>query len=319
MEYSSNFSNNWLAFLAVGGGMTLLVGGGELLVEGATRLAKRLGMSATLIGLTVVAFGTSMPELFVSLAATLGNHADLMVGNVVGSNIANIGLVLAISAIVAPIIIPFKSIGRELYLVLLVSLCVLGVGLVGTFLRAFGIIFITGLIAFTYLSYREANQAKKINGSTSPATPANALSKTIPFIVGGFLFLAFGSNLFIQGAVDLALYFGVSELVIGLTMAAVGTSLPELASSVSAARRGEAGLLVGNILGSNLFNLMLVMGATATIKPFAFPESVASRDLPIMLGFALVLWPILKFRQKILRRHGIFLLSAYTLYLWLLA
>jgi len=318
MEQLVSTPGTWSAFLAVAGGMGLLFGGGEVLVAGSTRLAVRLGMNALLIGLTVVAFGTSMPELFVSLAASLQNHPDLMVGNVVGSNIANIGLVLALAALVAPISISFAEIRRELYLVLLTSLLVLAIGLQGSFSRFWGLFFVAGLLFFTYYSFREANQAKKNNGPAVPQA-TSSLPKILAMITAGLVALAFGSNLFIHGAVVLARHFGVSELVIGLTMAAIGTSLPELASSIAAARRGEAALLTGNILGSNLFNLMLVMGSTAAITPFVFAATVRYRDLPIMLGFALALLPILKFRQQIQRRHGILLLGAYALYLWLLA
>ncbi len=318
MEYSPHFSSLWLALLAVAGGMICLVAGGECLVSGATRLAKRFGMSPLLIGLTVVAFGTSMPELFVSLAASLQNHADLMVGNVVGSNIANIGLVLSLSALMVPIPVTYGDIKRELWLVIGISFVTLGLGFLGQFPRIAGILFVTGLLFFTYYSYHEASRNKKINNENQPAAIQSSLAPLIGMIIGGFVLLAYGSDLFIKGAVDVALHVGISELVIGLTLAAVGTSLPELASSISAARRGHAALLLGNILGSNLFNLMMVMGTAATVSPVSFTSAVSHRDLPIMVGFVLVLVPIVKFRQTILRRHGFFLLSAYAIYMFLL-
>ncbi len=318
MELTPNFSSLWFAMAAVAGGMVCLMAGGEFLVSGATRLAGRFGMSPLLIGLTVVAFGTSMPELFVSLTASLQNHADLMVGNVVGSNIANIGLVLGLSALLVPLPVVFANVKRELWLVIIISLMVLGLGFWGRFPRVPGIIMLMGLIYCTYFSYREASRNKE-NNQDQEGQKNDPMTKLFAFIIGGFILLAYGSNLFISGAIDVAVHIGISELVIGLTLAAVGTSLPELSSSISAARRGHPDLLLGNILGSNLFNLMMVMGTAAVISPFSFSPAVSWRDLPIMAAFAIVLVPIVKYRQTIMRRHGFFLLLTYVIYLYFLA
>lgn len=318
MSTDPNFSSIWISLLAVAGGLSLLVAGGELLVSGAVRLAKRLGMSSLLIGLTVVAFGTSMPEMFVSLTATFQGHADIMIGNVVGSNIANIGLVLAFSALVYPLHVKFHEILIELYLVLVVSFLVLGFAWIGTFYRIFGIVFVAGLISYTIIAYHKAIKNNRENGTTQGNADDYPYLVIISMVVGGLLLLAYGSDFFIDGAVDVARFFGVSELVIGLTLAAVGTSLPELASCISAIRRHETGLLVGNVVGSNLFNLMMVMGGTAAIAPFALPQDILVRDLPVMIAFSGVLVPIFYFKHVLNRVHGFLLLIAYGVYLFVL-
>ena len=169
MEITPNFSSIWLSLLALAGGLSLLVAGGETLISGAVKLAGRMGMSSLLIGLTVVAFGTSMPELFVSLNATLQNHPDIMIGNVIGSNIANIGLVLAISALLFPLNVHFSRIATELYLVLIASFLLVGITWIGTFYRVFGILFVMGIIAFTFFSYRREIHKNKNNGTRNKA------------------------------------------------------------------------------------------------------------------------------------------------------
>ena len=319
MEITSNFSNIWFSILALAGGILLLVAGGETLISGAVKLAGRLGMSSLLIGLTVVAFGTSMPELFVSLNATLQNHPDIMIGNVIGSNIANIGLVLALSALLSPLAIHFSRIAKELYLVLLASLLLFGITWTGVFNRIFGLLFVAAIIAYTVSSYhREVREKKNNEAPRKEASDSHAYTSIISFIIAGLLLLAFGSTLFINGAVDVARHFGVSELVIGLTLAAVGTSLPELASCISAIRRRESDILVGNIVGSNLFNLLLVMGGTAIVVPFDLPSHLLRRDLPAMLLFSAFLVPVLYRTHRLQRHHGAILLTGYIIYLYLL-
>lgn len=318
MSTDPNFTSIWISWLAVAGGLTFLVAGGELLVSGAVRLAKRLGMSSLLVGLTVVAFGTSMPEMFVSLAATFQGHPDIMIGNVVGSNIANIGLILAISALLYPLHIQFDEILTELYLVLAVSFLVLGFTWIGAFYRFFGLIFVAGLIFYTTAAYRKAIKSNRDSDTTQGNADDYSYSAIISMMIGGLLFLALGSDFFIDGAVDVARVFGVSELVIGLTLAAVGTSLPELASCISAIRRFETGLLIGNVVGSNLFNLMMVMGGTAAIAPFALPQDILVRDLPVMIAFSGILVPIFYFKHVLNRMHGFLLLIAYAVYLFVL-
>lgn len=308
-----HFSSIYISLVALVGGLTILVAGGEALVSGSVKLASRLGMSSLLIGLTVVAFGTSMPEFFVSLTATLQGQADIMLGNVVGSNIANVGLILGCSALLSPLTAHFRLFANELYLVIAASLTVAGLAWYGHFSRPFGLLFIFTLVMFTWRSFKNGAEESRDNGEEQ----GEQASYWLIFLLcgSGLAGLSYGSNLFITGAVDVALFYNVSSLIIGLTMAAVGTSLPELASSISAIRRKETDLLLGNIIGSNLFNLLMVLGGTALIKPFDLGEELLVRDLPIMTLFSAMLIPLLFFGNKITRLHGFLLLSTYGLYM----
>ncbi|MBC8318468.1 MAG: calcium/sodium antiporter [Desulfobulbaceae bacterium] len=302
------------SLIALAAGLGLLVAGGELLVSGAVKLAGRWGMSPLLIGLTVVAFGTSTPELFVSLSANLQGQPDILVGNVIGSNIANIGLILACCALITPIRAPFSFFATELAWVLTASLVLVGLTFYGSFGRIPGILFICALGLFTYSTYK--------NGSAQPAEedapPQSSYLTSISLCLAGFAGLGYGSTLFINGAVDLALFFNIPSLIIGLSIAAIGTSLPELASSVSAIRRGESALLLGNVIGSNLFNLLMVMGTAAIVKPFALQPQLLIRDLPVMILFSAVLVPMFYYGNKIKRIHGFLLLLGYVGYILLL-
>jgi cation:H+ antiporter len=313
-----NFPALWLSLLAVLGGLTMLIAGGELMVAGAVRLAMRRGMSSLLIGLTVVAFGTSLPELFVSLGAMLLGHADVMVGNVIGSNIANVGLILGLSALLAPIRIQFKTVRSEIYLFLAAGLLLVAIAAHGEFSRPFGILYLACIVIYTFVSYRVASRRRKNAGGQPLPAPARFGERyrgIALFIAGGLLLMAYGSRYFIAGAVDVARYFAISDLLIGLTLAAIGTSLPELATSFSAIRRRQGDLLLGNVLGSNLFNLLLVMGGTALVAPFAIATVTLGRDLPVMLGFVLALIPMLLIRKGLGRVDGFLLFSCYIIYL----
>ncbi len=306
-----------LALLALAGGLALLVGGGELLVSGAVRLARRLGLSTLAIGLTVVAFGTSTPELFVSLSSLFADHPDIMLGNVVGSNIANIGLILGIAALMVPLeAMAASRVKVELVLLLASSLLLVLAAWLGTFPRLLGLGFIAALILYTRYSYRKAAAGRNNNGDR----PEECGSLTANFlkIIAGLLFLALGSHLFIKGAVDIARYFRISELVIGLTLAAVGTSLPELASTIAAIRHKQSRLLIGNIIGSNMFNLLMVLGSAAVLRPFSPGPELLHRDLPVMILFTVALLPMLSGRRAIGRGVGLLLLTSYGLYIMLL-
>jgi len=312
-----NYSSIWIALLLLSGGLFLLFCGGEMLVAGATRLARRWGMSPLFIGLTVVAFGTSMPELFVSLAATLQNHPDIMIGNVVGSNIANVGLVLGLSALLLPLPVKFSRVTRELYLLMAVSCSLALITWFGYFHRLAGISFMGVLIFYTASSYRQEANNNRENGKVGERSVS--LWQAAVLVVLGLFLLAIGSDFFIDGAVDIARYFKVSDLLIGLTLAAVGTSLPELASSLAAVRRRETEILVGNVVGSNLFNLLMVLGSTAALTPFALSPKLLVRDLPVMIVFSAVLWPIRACWHRVERWHGLMLLLGYGGYLYLLS
>ncbi len=314
-----NFTSLWLSITALTAGLVMLFIGGELLVSSASKLAGKLGMSPLLIGLTVVAFGTSMPEMFVSVNAVLSQHVKIMFGNVVGSNIANVGLVLGICAMLSPLPINFQRLSREFYLVIATSIVLIFTSFYGYFPRFLGVLFVCALLFYTF--YTCSLEKKNRQNSTSNSEIPKTLQQ-YPYILiallclSGVVLMWFGSDYFIKGAVDIALKIGISELVIGLTLAAVGTSLPELASSLSAIRKKECDILLGNILGSNLINLLFVLGGTAIIKPFYTPENAMSRDLPVMTAFSFILIPIALKHKKISRLSGSLLFGAYLLYIF---
>jgi len=321
MNFEPNYPSILLSWIALIGGLVLLTAGGEFLVSGAGKLAKRLGMSSLLIGLTVVAFGTSMPELFVGLIAIFQDHPDILTGNVIGSNIANVGLILGICALITPLPVKFKSVSRELYIVLTATLVIFFVAWHGYFPRILGFIFVASLIFYTIQAFRQRANNKTSKQNEPEGDNANELTSLpliILLIIIGLGLLPVGSNFFIKGAVDIARHFGVSDLVIGLTLAAVGTSLPELASCLAAIRQRQTNILVGNIIGSNLFNLLMVLGFCGLLVPFPMSSNLFFRDIPIMFSLSAVLLPILAVQQGLNRLHGFILLISYIGYLYIL-
>lgn len=304
-----------VAFFYVAAGLAMLVTGGEFLVSGATRLARLLGMSTLMIGLTVVAFGTSVPELFVSLTASLQGYPDIMIGNIVGSNIANIGLILGLTAILARLNLDLQEVWVELLLVIAGSVILILCTSLGYFPRYVGFVFIITLAIYTVLACGNSRNDKAADTiHNQESTNIQAVLFSLALITGGLILLALGANIFIRGAADVARFFGVSELVIGLTLAAIGTSLPELASSLSALRRNESNLLIGNIIGSNMFNLFMVLGLTAAVEPFPLSPHLLQRDLPVMMGFTLALVAVLRRRGGTRRWHGLLFLGSYGIY-----
>ena len=322
MNFEPNYSSILLSWISLTGGLLLLTLGGELLVSGAAKLAQRLGMSSLLIGLTVVAFGTSMPELFVGIIALIQDHPDILTGNVIGSNIANIGLILGLCAIITPLPVSFRSISLELYILLAVTIIVFLAAWHGIFPRFLGFIFFISLIFYTVQKFRMAmknNKKRQIkNKPAAKATDRYHLPAILTLTFIGLAFLPVGSHFFIKGAVDVARHWGVSELVIGLTLAAVGTSLPELASCLAAIRQRQTEILAGNIIGSNLFNVLMVLGFCGLLAPYPISSNLLYRDIPIMFSFSAVLLPILAVQQGLSRLHGLTLFAAYIGYLYAL-
>jgi cation:H+ antiporter len=321
MNFEPNYSSLFLSWIALVCGLLLLTAGGEFLVSGAAKLARRFGMSSLLIGMTVVAFGTSMPELFVGLIALFQDHPDILTGNVIGSNIANIGLILGICAIMIPLPVRFRSVSLELYMVLTATIIVFLAAWQGIFPRLLGFIFFTALIFYTVQSFRLAANTKyrlKKNDHDTEAPAKHHLPAVIALTGLGLACLPVGSNFFIKGAVDVARHWGVSELIIGLTLAAVGTSLPELASCLAAIRQRQTEILAGNIIGSNLFNLLMVLGLCGLLMPYSLSSHLFTRDVPVMFSFSLVLLAILAVNQGISRLHGFILLASYIGYLYIL-
>lgn len=310
-------------------GLGLLILGAEALVRGASQLAVAAGISRLVVGLTVVAYGTSMPEMVVSTASVLSGQPDISLGNVVGSNIFNVLLILGISALVSPLVVSQQLVRIDVPLMLMVSLLTLFISLDGTVGRVDGAVLFCLAIAYTvFLIVQGKRELSKLEGCDSsghegPRVSGNWLVNLLLVAVGLGL-LVLGSQLFVAGAVDLAHYFGISELIIGLTVVAAGTSLPELATSVIAAIRGERDIAVGNVVGSNIFNILSVLGLSSALSPrgIAVSEAALRFDIPAMIAVALACLPIFFTGNRIARWEGGLFLSyyvAYVLYLVLAA
>ncbi len=321
-----------MTFVLFALGVVLLIGGAEMLVRGASRLAAAARISPLVIGLTVVAFGTSAPEFAVSFSASLSGQASIAVGNVIGSNIFNVLLILGISAIIAPLVVSQQLIRIDVPLMIGVSVLVLVMGWDGSFSRFDGAILFGGLVIYTvvllYLGRRGATTAAATSDEPAPlrSTPEGASSwlRNLVFVAGGLLLLVWGSRMLVTSAVDIAQLLGVSDLVIGLTIIAAGTSLPEVVTSIIASLRGERDLAVGNVVGSNLFNIMGVLGLAAIVAPggIEVAPSVVSFDIPIMIAVAFACLPIFFTGGVISRWEGALLFAyyiAYTTYLILAA
>lgn len=305
-------------------GVAALVVGAEALVRGAARLAARTGISTVVIGLTVVAFGTSAPELAVSLGAAVRDQADLAVGNVVGSNIANVLLVLGLSAVAGGGLVVAQRIVRiDVPIMLLLSVGVFILGLDNELNRIEGIVFVVALIVYitwTVVASRRSNaevETEYDEALSEEKLRASSPLTDIGYVLAGLVLLVLGSSALVEAATDIAEALGVSELVIGLTVVAVGTSLPEIATSVLAAARGQRDLAVGNAVGSNLFNILAVLGITATVSPSSIPipDGALSLDLPVMIAVAIACLPIFWNGYSLLRWEGAVFLGYYASYI----
>ena len=312
-----------LVVLKLAAGLAMLLGGAELLVRGASRLALRWGMAPLVVGLTVVAFGTSAPELAIGIGAALQGEADIALGNVVGSNIANVLLILGICALVSPLVVRRQLIWLDVPVMVAVSLGVLAMSLDGELLRgegialvALGVAYVGGLL---WMARRGNSNGNDVAGDAEvPDAGADVPAwRHLLVLVAGLAVLVLGSQWLVDGAVSIATAMGVSELVIGLTVVAIGTSLPEIATSVLAVMRGERDMAVGNIVGSNVFNLLFVLGATAAIAPdgIAVGAAAVRFDLPVMTAVALACMPIFFTGHCIQRWEGGLFLGYYLAYL----
>lgn len=308
-------------------GLALLVFGGEMMVRGAASLAGRLGVTPLAIGLTVVAFGTSCPELFVNVTAALQGKGDLSFGNIFGSNMANIGLIIAITALVGPLRIKNVVISREVPMMMLATLvaAALGLDLVlrdspGTFDRSDGVVLLLLFSVFAYYTLRDlVRQRRDDNGSfeVAPAQepPHYTVAASLLLTGAGLLGLAGGGAVTVFGAEGLASSLGVSETIIGLTLVAIGTSLPELVASVIASLRGHPDMAVGNVVGSNIFNLLIVLGTTATIADVPVPSG-GIPDLLVVISLSALLWlTSISQNRTIIRAEATLLLGLYVGYM----
>ncbi|MEJ5364666.1 MAG: calcium/sodium antiporter [Desulfosoma sp.] len=309
-------------------GAAALVWGADRFVDGAAALARRLGVSPIIIGLTVVSFGTSLPELLVSVSATVMGHPDVAVGNVVGSNIANIGLILGAAAVFRPLRVHGSLVRREYPLLICVSVIAWLMARDETFSRFEGILLVAGLALFIAWMIVTAKQGapevlleEASRGDGAPGE-ASLSAKPVFSLVAGLIGLVAGSRLLVWGGVALARTMGISELVIGLSLVAVGTSLPELATSVAGAIKKQDDIAVGNVVGSNLFNTLAILGIPSLIRPLTVSAEAFHRDFPVMLLATLILWPLCRSwrgRQgRVNRLEGGALVAGYLVYLGIL-
>jgi cation:H+ antiporter len=293
-------------------GLVLLVVGAELLVKGGSSLAVSVGISPLVVGLTVVAFGTSAPEMAVSVGSAIDGKADLALGNVVGSNVFNILFILGLCALLAPLVVQSQLVRIDVPIMIFVSVLVFVLALDDTLGRIDGAILFGGIIAYTvFLIRKSRSETKAVQDEFAEeygedVDPPRPMIVNIGLLLAGLVMLVGGSQLLLQAAVDFAESLGVSELVIGLTLVAMGTSLPEVATSVMATIRGERDIAIGNVVGSNLFNLLGALGLTALVAPDGIPVSASSQtfDLPVMIAVAVACLPIFFSGYAIARWEG---------------
>ena len=296
----------------VAGGLALLLAGGELLVRGAVGLARGLGVAPLVIGFTVVAFGTSAPELVVSLQAALGGHPDIVLGNVVGSNVANILLIVGAAAALGAVRAAPGSLRRDGGLLLVATVGFIAVCLMGDLGPVVGAPMVAALVLCTVWSFHAARRRGDEDPETE--TPPRGAAVAALATAGGILGVLVGARLLIDGAVDVARAAGLSEAAIGLTLIALGTSLPELAAAGMAALRGHGDIALGNALGSNMFNMLGIAGVAATVAPVPVPGELVRFDLWAMLAATLLLLFLLRRERRMARVEGGLLMAAYAVY-----
>ncbi|MEX2571897.1 MAG: calcium/sodium antiporter [Gemmatimonadota bacterium] len=296
-------------------GLVGLYFGAEWLVGGAARIAAGLGVSSFVVGLTLVSFGTSAPELVVSGLASYRGNGSLAIGNVLGSNVANIALILGISALISAIAVHRKLVVRDVPLMIGLAVLVPIFGWSGSISRVEGGILLTIFVAYIAHLAIDARRESALPGlpdqpGAAPETSNLKLDAVVAVI--GLLVLAGGAQVLVVSAIDIAIALDVPEVVIGLTLVAFGTSLPELAASVSASRRGDGQIVIGNVVGSNIFNVALVVGIAALVRPLPVSEAVMRVDAPIVIGLSLILLPVLLRTRRVYRWEGGLLCAGYA-------
>ncbi|WP_418595318.1 calcium/sodium antiporter [Ponticoccus sp. (in: a-proteobacteria)] len=305
-------------------GLAGLVIGGELLVRGAVSAARGFGISPMVIGLTLVGFGTSTPELVTSLQAALSGSPGIAMGNVVGSNIGNVLLILGIAVLLAPIAVDPAALRRDGVAMILATLLCLGAVLAGAIPRITGagfLLALAGYLAFTLWSERRSAAAAPVYAGQAEAVPGPdmRLGLALALAVVGLVVTILGARALVTGAVQIAQAVGLSETVIGLTIVAIGTSMPELVTSVIAVRRGQGEVALGNVLGSNIFNILGILGVTALVSPLAVPPEIIRADIWVMSAAAVLLVVFARTGWRLGRREGAVMLGGYAAYMgWLL-
>lgn len=309
--------NEWLS-LALG--LIALYFGAEALVKGGAGLALRLGLTPLVIGLTVIAFGTSSPEMVVSIQASASGNGAISIGNVVGSNLCNIALILGLCSLISPLRADLQVIRREVPIMIGVTFLGLLALIDGRIARWEGALLLAGLVTYTVITVRQARAAhsaaadSEFSDELGQGKPLG-LGLSIFAVVGGLGILIVGSHLFVKGAVNLATAWGMSQIAIGLTIVAIGTSLPELATSLLASIKREGDVAIGNIVGSNIFNVLGILGVAALITPLESPE-LSWIDLGVMLAVSIGLLPVVRSGGRISRGEGAVLLAIYVGYTW---
>lgn len=318
----------WVPLL---GGLVLLVAGGELLVRGAVQAAERIGISPLVIGLTLVGFGTSMPELVTSVQAGLDGFPGIAYGNIVGSNIANILLIAGVSALICPIIVARSALRRDAVVMLVVAIAFAALALVLPMGRVVDSGLITLLVGYIWFVIRQekANAdggalrdksvaLTEVDPGIAPPHPRRALVVPLLIALAGLCLVVVGGSFLVSGAVAIARSFDVSETVIGLTIVAVGTSMPELVTSVIAALKREGDVAFGNVVGSNIYNILGIGGTTALIAPSKVPDKIVMFDAPLMVAVSLLLVLFAATGLRISRREGALLVAGYAAYCWMI-
>lgn len=309
-----------LVYLAsIAGGFVLLSIGADGLIRGSVRLSLRYGISPLVVGLTVVAFGTSTPELFVSMKANLGGSGDIAVGNIIGSNIFNIAVILGLAALIQPIRVQSQLVRQDIPVMIAASLLFFVMVFDLELGRIEGVVLFTLLLGYVALTIRQAKQGGEEELTEEithhmPSVTAKPVGDAA-WILGGIALLVGGSHLLVHGAVGLARAAQVSEAIIALTIVAAGTGLPELATSIAAALKKESDLAVGNVIGSNIFNLLCIGGLSSLVKPLRAPD-IELMDLVAMTALAVLLLPISRSGMRVGRREGVLLLACYGAYLY---
>jgi len=294
-------------------GALLLYLGADWLVKSGANIARKYKVTPFVIGLTVIAFGTSLPEFVISLNAALIGSSTIAIGNIIGSNIANIGLVFGISALIFPIAIHFNVIKRDLLLYLGICAIFILFTLNGRIDRIEGLLLFAGLILYTWVRIKYSD---KKDGEDFQSTIKIGL--TVILLMLGMFALFVGSKMFVSGAVHLSRLLGISEMVIGLTIVAIGTSLPELATSTVAAFKKESAISIGNIIGSNIFNILSVIGIVSIIKPITSPPELLKFEIPVMLAYGLVLIPLGLIKQPVNRINSLLMILGYIIFIFVL-
>ncbi|SIT14225.1 cation:H+ antiporter [Roseivivax lentus] len=321
----------WLPLL---GGLVLLIVGGEFLVRGSVQVATGLGVSPLVIGLTLVGFGTSTPELVTSVQAALADAPGIAYGNIVGSNIANILLIAGCAALLSPIVVTSQALKRDGAVMVAVAIVFSLIAVAMPLGRVVGVLFVGALVAYIYLAFRQESSATPTDHGavydksvalqdadpalSLPAQPQASLLVSGLIAIGGLALVVLGGRFLVDGAVSLARGFGISETVIGLTIVALGTSMPELVTSIVAGLRKQGDVAFGNIIGSNIYNILGIGGFTALIAPGAVPAEIVSFDNLVMIGVSLALFAFAWTGLKIARWEGAVLLTGYVGYVYLI-